>query len=111
DIFVYLASAAGIYLVSPPAFIQAVAEGNDPPAASVVKFQQQLKSGQVKLLVYNQQTVTPLTENMKSLAAQQNIPVVGITETVQPPDTSFQTWMNAELLNLENALNANKLGQ
>jgi zinc/manganese transport system substrate-binding protein len=111
DIFAYLAQAAGLNLVSPPAFTQAVAEGNDPPTSSVVQFQQQLQSGQVKVLVYNEQTVTPLTNSIKQLAAQQNIPIVGVTETVQPPDTSFQVWMNAELIDLENALNANALGQ
>jgi zinc/manganese transport system substrate-binding protein len=111
DIFAYLADASGLDLISPPAFIQAVAEGNDPPADSVVTFTQQLESGQVKVLVYNEQTVTPLTESMKQIAAQQNIPIVGITETIQPPDTSFEVWMNAELLSLENALNAQALGQ
>jgi zinc/manganese transport system substrate-binding protein len=111
DIFAYLADAAGLKLVSPPAFIQAVAEGNDPPTSSVVQFQQQLTSGQVKVLAYNEQTVTPLTSNIKQLAAQQNIPIVGITETIQPPDTSFQVWMNSQLINLENALNAQALGR
>jgi zinc/manganese transport system substrate-binding protein len=111
DIFAYLADAAGLDLVSPPAFIEAVAEGNDPPAASVVTFENQLKSGQVKVLVYNQQTVTPLTDNMKKLAADQGIPVIGVTETIQPPDVSFEDWMNAQLIELQNALNANTLGQ
>jgi zinc/manganese transport system substrate-binding protein len=111
DIFVYLADAAGLDLVSPPAFIQAVAEGNDPPAASVVEFENQLKSGDIAMLVYNEQTVTPLTDSMKALAAQENIPVVGVTETIQPPDASFEEWMNAELLNIQNALNAKALGQ
>jgi zinc/manganese transport system substrate-binding protein len=110
DIFAYLASAAGLNLISPPAFTEAVAEGNDPPTNSVVQFQQQLESGEVKVLVYNEQTVTPLTSSMKALAAENNIPVVGVTETIQPPDTSFQVWMNAELLQLENALNAQALG-
>jgi zinc/manganese transport system substrate-binding protein len=111
DIFQYLATASGLDLISPPAFTQAVAEGNDPPADSIVTFQEQLKSGQVKVLVYNQQTVTPLTESMKKLAADEGIPVIGITETIQPPDTTFQVWMNAELINLQNALNAQTLGQ
>jgi len=111
DIFAYLANAAGLNLVSPPEFTEAVAEGNDPPASSVATFQQQLQSGQVKVLVYNEQTVTPLTTSIKQLAAQQDIPIVGVTETIQPPDTSFQVWMNAELLDLENALNAQALGQ
>jgi zinc/manganese transport system substrate-binding protein len=111
DIFAYLANAAGLDLVSPSPFIEAVAEGNDPPTSSVVEFQQQLQSGQVKLLVYNEQTVTPLTNSMKQLAADQNIPIVGVTETIQPPDTSFQDWMNAQLIELENGLNAQVLGQ
>jgi zinc/manganese transport system substrate-binding protein len=111
DIFTYLADAAGLDLVSPPAFIQAVAEGNDPPASSIVEFENQLKGGGVQMLVYNEQTVTPLTENMKKLAADQGIPVVGVTETIQPPDVSFEDWMNAELIGLQNALNAKTLGQ
>jgi zinc/manganese transport system substrate-binding protein len=111
DIFAYLAAAAGLDLISPPSFTQAVAEGNDPPTDSVVQFQQQLESGQVKVLVYNEQTVNLLTTSMKVTAAQQNIAIVGVTETIQPPDTAFQVWMNAELLNLQNALNARALGQ
>lgn len=111
DIFVYLADAAGLDLVSPPAFIQAVAEGNDPPASSIVEFENQLKSGAIRVLVYNQQTITPLTESIKKLAADQGIPVIGVTETIQPPDASFEDWMNAELIELQNALNAKTLGQ
>ena len=111
DIFVYLANATKLDLVSPSAFMQAVAEGNDPPASSVATFQQELENKSVSLLVYNQQTVTPLTESMKSLAAQNGIPIVGVTETIQPPDVQFQVWMNAELISLQNSLNANALGQ
>jgi zinc/manganese transport system substrate-binding protein len=106
DIFVYLANATGLDLVSLPAFMEAVAEGTDPPVQSVVQFQQQLESGTVKVLVYNSQTVTPITENMKTLATQNNVPIVGITETVQPPNALFQDWMNTELISLQNALNA-----
>jgi zinc/manganese transport system substrate-binding protein len=111
SIFVYLADAAGLDLVSPPAFINAVAEGNDPPASSIVAFENQLKSGKIKLLVYNEQTVTPLTQSMKALAANEQIPVIGVTETIQPPDATFQEWMNAQILNLQNALNSQALGQ
>jgi zinc/manganese transport system substrate-binding protein len=110
DIFAYIADPAGLDLISPPAFTQAVAEGNDPPADSIVQFETQLKSGNVSVLVYNQQTVSPITENMKKLAAEQGIPVIGITETIQPPDVSFQDWMNAELMSLQNALNTKALG-
>ena len=114
SIFEYLADAAGLDLVSPPEFMEAVAEGNDPPAQSVVQFQQLLQgqgNGNVTVLVYNEQTVTPLTQSIKALAAKEGIPIVGVTETIQPSDVSFQDWMNGELLSLQNALNAQALGQ
>lgn len=111
SIFVYLANATGLDLVSPPAFMNAVAEGDDPPAQSVSEFENQLESGNVSVLVYNQQTVTPLTQQIKQIAAQNNVTVMGVTETIQPPDVPFQVWMNAELLQLQNALNAKALGR
>ncbi|TMQ00091.1 MAG: ABC transporter substrate-binding protein [Thaumarchaeota archaeon] len=113
DIFVYLANATKLNLVSPPGFMQAVAEGNDPPAQSIAQFQQLLQGGNssVRVLVYNRQTITPLTQQIKSLAAQNQIPTVGVTETIQPPDVSFQDWMNAQLIALQNALNAQALGK
>ncbi len=111
SIFVYPAQALGLDLVSPPDFMNAIDEGNDPSAQSVIQFEDLLKNNKVKVLVYNEQTVTPITLTMKKLAGDANIPVVGITETIQPPDTSFQDWMNAELINLQNGLNAQTLGQ
>jgi zinc/manganese transport system substrate-binding protein len=104
-------NATGLDLVSPPAFMGAVAEGNDPPAQSIVQFDQLITNGSVKALVYNEQTVTPLTQSIKALAAQHNIPIVPVTETIQPPDVSFQVWMNAQLIVLQNALNQEALGK
>jgi hypothetical protein len=65
----------------------------------------------VHLLVYNEQTVTPLTQSIKALAASNEIPTIGVTETIQPQGTAFQTWMGSELIDLQNALNAAALGQ
>ena len=111
DIFSYFASAAGLNLISPTAFMQAIAEGNDPPSASVVLFQNQLASRQPAVLVYNQQTITPLTARMKKLATTEGISVVGVTETIQPPSASFQDWMNAQVLALQTALAASAPGK
>jgi zinc/manganese transport system substrate-binding protein len=104
DIFVYLGEATELDLVSPPEFILAVGEGNDPSAQSVVEFENQLKNKEPKILVYNEQTVTPVTESVKKLAASESIPVVGITETIQPAGMKFQDWMDTELVDIENAL-------
>ncbi len=109
SIFVYLATSLGLDLISPPEFMQAVAEGNDPSAAAVAAFQQQVQLKQISVLVYNVQTSTNVTNTMRQLAAQQNIPVVGVSETLQPVDATFQDWQLAELITLQNALNANTL--
>jgi zinc/manganese transport system substrate-binding protein len=106
NIFAYMADALGLRLISPPEFMKAVAEGNDPPADSVSTFQQQIQTKQATVLVYNQQTSTDVTNNIRQLAVQQGIPVVGVTETIQPPDTPFQLWMTGQLNELQNALNA-----
>jgi zinc/manganese transport system substrate-binding protein len=112
SIFVYMANATGLDVVSPPGFMKAVAEGNDPSAQDVAAFENLIESGNstVHVLVYNEQTVTPLTQYIKSLAAQHEVPTIGVTETIQPPDATFQAWMGGELFDLQNALNAQALG-
>jgi zinc/manganese transport system substrate-binding protein len=106
SVFVYLATALGLDLISPPEFMDAVAEGNDPPAAAVIAFQDQITSRQAKVLVYNVQTATAVTTNIKHLAALAGIPLVGVSETLQPESATFQDWQLSQLLVLENALHA-----
>jgi zinc/manganese transport system substrate-binding protein len=109
SIFVYLATALNLNLISPAEFMQAVAEGNDPPAQTVAEFQDLITGKKIKVLVYNVQTSTSVTENLKLLATQNGIPVVGVSETLQPVDATFQEWQDAQLLTLQNALNAEAL--
>ena len=113
SIFVYMANATGLELVSPPGFMEAVAEGNDPSAQDVATMETLMTGGNstVHVLVYNEQTVTPLTQTIKALAAQHQISTIGVTETVQPPGTPFQAWMQGEVDSLYNALDAEALGQ
>ena len=109
SIFVYMATALGLNLISPPEFMNAVAEGNDPPVSAVIDFQNQITAKQVKVLVYNVQTATAVTTNIKHLAALADIPVVGVSETLQPESATFQDWQLSQLLLLQNALNASAL--
>jgi len=106
SIFAYLAASLGLRLISPPAFMNAVSEGNDPPVASVVEFEHQLSAGQARVLVYNKQTATALTTSIRGIAASHHVPVVGVTETIQPPGESFERWFGAELAALAQGLHA-----
>jgi zinc/manganese transport system substrate-binding protein len=105
SIFVYLARYLGLKLISPPAFMNAVSEGNDPPAASVAEMTRQLSARQADVLVYNKQTATALTTSIRELAARSHVPVVGVTETIQPPGAGFEQWFSRELAALQQALN------
>lgn len=106
SVFVYLASYLGLQLISPPGFMQAVSEGNDPPASDVAQFQDQLASRAIRVLVYNVQTDTAVTTNLKLQAARSSIPVVGFSETLQPEMATFEEWQVRQLGALENALTA-----
>ncbi len=114
SIFVYLADATRLNLISPPDFMKAVSEGNDPTTPDRILFEQQIINGtqprNATVLVFNGQTATKLTLAIKAEAAAHLIPIVGVTETVQPTDIRFQDWMNAELIDLQRALDAQALG-
>jgi zinc/manganese transport system substrate-binding protein len=110
-IFEYMATALGLVLVSPPEFMKAVAEGNDPPADSVAAFQQAITTKEATVLVYNVQTSTDVTNTIKQLATQQGIPVIAVSETLQPPDATFQEWQLGQLNTLYNALNVQALAK
>jgi zinc/manganese transport system substrate-binding protein len=104
SIFVHMAGALGLNLISPPEFMDAVAEGTDPPASAVATFHDQVAGKKIKVLVYNIQASSALTASLKQLAQQQGIPLVGVTETLQPVGATFQAWQVAQLTALEAAL-------
>jgi zinc/manganese transport system substrate-binding protein len=106
SIFQYMATATALNITTPVEFMNAVAEGNDPPANAVATFQEQISRNQIKVLVYNVQTTTAVTTNIKSLAALHHIPTVGVSETLQPESLTFQDWQAKQLRALEAALKA-----
>jgi zinc/manganese transport system substrate-binding protein len=107
SIFVYMAQALGLTLTSPPDFMQAIAEGTDPPTGAVTEFQDQVGQKKVRLLVYNVQTSTPVTTRLKALAAAGGVASVGVTETMPPDARTFQDWQIAQLQRIETVLAQN----
>lgn len=106
SIFQYLAQYLRLDLVTSPAFMRAVSEGVDPPAASVAAFDQQIAAKRFRLLVFNRQTVSPLTTSIRLGAEARGIPTVAVSETIVPPRASFQQWMDGELEAIYQALAA-----
>lgn len=103
DIYLYQALPMGLNVLTPFEFQKAIAEGNDPPANTVVIANNQITQRLIKVLIYNEQTITPITTNLQNAARQQHIPIVGVTETM-PPGKTYQQWMLDQLTALEQAL-------
>jgi zinc/manganese transport system substrate-binding protein len=104
SIFVDMAYTTGLNLVSPAEFMNAISEGNDPSARDVATFQNQIQNHQIKVLIYNTQTVTAMTEQLKAMAQENNIPIVGVSETMPLGAQTFQGWQSSELELLRQAL-------
>ena len=66
-----------------------------------------LRTGAVKVLLYNNQVSEEMTKKMQTIARDSGVPVVAISET-QPPGTTFQEWMLSQLNAFEAALGGNR---
>ncbi len=88
----YLTDAAGLTLGTPKAFNEAVEQGEDPSPAANVAFQNAIKNKTVKVLLYNGQVTDEETANIKKLANDAGVPVVGVTETIPKTDKDYQSW-------------------
>ena len=104
SIFAMLSPALGLNLLTPPAFLRAISEGTDPSAADKATVDQQIKTKQIQVYVYNSQNATPDIQAQVNAAKAQGIPVTTITETLTPAGASFQDWQVAQLTALKNAL-------
>ena len=102
-VFGYMAAALGLNVLTPLSFQKAVEEGEDPPASALAQMEDQLRQHQVKVLLYNTQTVSPITTRVQQLAKSVGVPVVGVSET-KPPGKTFQQWMLSQLEPLRLAL-------
>ncbi|MBV9409107.1 MAG: zinc ABC transporter substrate-binding protein [Candidatus Eremiobacteraeota bacterium] len=103
-IFVYLASALGLRLVSPHAYMQAIENGTEPPAGAVAAFSRQIDGRTIALLAYNVQTVTTVTANARAEARAHGIPIVPVSELIAPAGTTFQAWQLTTLRRIRAAL-------
>ena len=102
-IYLYQTTAMGLKVVTPFDLEKAIAEGNDPPAASVITANNQVNHHEIKVLIYNEQTITPITTNLENRAKAEHIPIVSVTETM-PATKTYQSWMLDQLNTLEQAL-------
>jgi zinc/manganese transport system substrate-binding protein len=101
-VFGYMAAALGLKMRN-ERFQMAVMNDTEPSAREIAAFERDLKEHKVKVLLYNKQASTKLTQRMLDLARRSDVAVVGVTET-EPVGMSYQDWMLTQLEDLQKAL-------
>ena len=100
----YLIAEAGLRDVTPLGFATAVEDGNEPSPADTAAMTRLIDSRAVRLLMFNVQTVSEVTDRIRALAQRRGIPVVGVSETIAAGYTSYQDWQLAQLQSISAAL-------
>jgi len=101
-VFGYMAEALGLQ-VRNAAFQLAVMNDTEPAARDVARMEDDLRRHAVRALLYNSQASNRAAQKMRTLALQQHVPVVGVSETL-PAGQHYQDWMQGQLERLDAAL-------
>lgn len=100
----YLIEAAGLEDITPEEFVHATEAENDPSPESVAQLQDALNSHQAAAVVFNPQTESAVTKQVRDTAQRDQIPVVNMTETL-PRGKTYLQWMDEQITSLGTALN------
>jgi zinc/manganese transport system substrate-binding protein len=99
----YLTAAAGLENTTPPAFSEAVEEGQDVPPATLLEALDLIRSGSVDVLIVNAQTGGAETDQVVAAAKEKGVPVLSFTETL-PQGKTYLEWMTMNVEDLQSAL-------
>ena len=100
----YLVAAAGLTDATPRGFAQAVEDGNEPSPGDGQKMDDLVTQHRIRVLLYNAQATSPVTDHLRDLAQRSGVPVVAVTETLPRSETSYQSWQQHQLDALLRAL-------
>jgi len=100
----YLLQEAGLSVVSPLGFALAVENGTAPSFGDQTTMVNLVTSHRVKALIYNVQTVDAVTSQLRLTADKHRVPVVGVSEVIEPQGASFIAWQQRQITDLETAL-------
>ncbi len=100
----YMLQAVGADNMTPWALQADIMNGTDPSAQDVAVQRSLFTDHKVKVFLYNQQVTDSLTESFIQLAQANGIPVVGVYETMPVPGYNYQSWMLAEVQDLQKAV-------
>jgi zinc/manganese transport system substrate-binding protein len=104
SVFDYSAEALGLINKTPQGYQQAAANESEPAPADIQAFRKALANKQIDVLIYNTQTEGSIPQQIRAAAEESGVPVVEVTETVAPGETTFVGWQDKQLTALAGAL-------
>jgi zinc/manganese transport system substrate-binding protein len=87
----YLLVTAGLTDKTPEAFSDAIEQDTDPAPVDLAAVLDLISGHQVAALIFNDQTVTNATKQVREAAQSAGVPVVSVTETL-PAGTDYLSW-------------------
>jgi zinc/manganese transport system substrate-binding protein len=93
----YLLDVAGMTDVTPPEFSEAIEEETDPPVVAVADTTDLISGKQVVALINNDQTETPVTNQLITTAKSAGVPVINVSETLPQGVTDYVEWMTEQV--------------
>ncbi|WP_129658904.1 metal ABC transporter solute-binding protein, Zn/Mn family [Rothia halotolerans] len=99
----YLLDSTGMEDATPEDFVAAIEDGNDVPAATLQDVLDQLSSGQVDLLAFNEQTESGQTRQVMDAAESDGVASVSFTETI-PDGQDYLGWMKENIEHVADAV-------
>ncbi len=93
----YMLQAVGADNLTPFTFQADIMNGTDPSPQNTALEDSLFTQHKVKVFLYNQRVTDSLTESFIKLAEENNIPVVGVYETMPTAGYDYQSWMLAEV--------------
>jgi zinc/manganese transport system substrate-binding protein len=103
----YLLEAANIENLTPFTMQADIMNDADPAPQAVAEQESFFTEGKADAFVYNQQVTDSITEKFLASAKSNDVPVVGVYETM-PEGFTYQRWMEAETKALEEAVASGK---
>jgi zinc/manganese transport system substrate-binding protein len=100
---VYLVQAAGLHNLTPPTFSEALEEGIDVTPSVLSDTLALFSAHAVKVLLYNEQSTSPQSDQVLAAANDNGVAVVPVTETL-PAGEDYISWMGHTIDQLATAL-------
>ena len=93
----YMLAEIGLVDVTPEGLPIAIEDGQSPTAADRAAVDDLLGSGQIALVVYNEQRVDGATTALLDTARADNVPVVTLRESLPEGQDDFLAWQNEQV--------------